>query len=145
MSERESWDRYFLTIAHSVATRATCDRLHVGCVLVDPRTKSILATGYNGSVRGMDHCDDVGHDMDHGHCVRTVHAEANAIAQAASRGVAVAGAVVYLTARPCWPCAKLLLNAGVQVIVYAKSYRDDERVTKACEARGVELVNVVFP
>jgi dCMP deaminase len=138
---RKSWADYFLGIAQAVSERATCDRLHVGCVLVETDTKVILATGYNGSVRGAPHCDDVGHDMDHGHCVRTVHAEGNAIAQAASRGISVAGATAYLTARPCWPCCKLLLNSGIVRIVYAASYRDDERVTNACMQARVDLVH----
>lgn len=136
---RDTWNVYFLKIAYAVAERATCNRLHVGCVLVDPGTRSILATGYNGSARGSDHCDDVGHDMVNGHCVRTAHAEANAIAQAAAQGVAVRGAFAYLTAYPCWGCAKLLLNAGVSRIVYAKAYRVDERVEAAAARVGAVL------
>ena len=86
MSGRSSWDQYFMDIARQVATRATCDRKHVGALLVRDRT--ILSTGYNGSIRGLPHCDDVGHMMENGHCVATVHAEANAIIQAAKNGVA---------------------------------------------------------
>jgi dCMP deaminase len=126
---RQSWTEYLLAIAQAVSTRATCDRLHVGCVLVDDG-HTILATGYNGSVRGREHCDDVGHDMVEGHCVRTVHAEANAIAQAASNGVRIWGATAFITAYPCWQCAKLLANAGVVHVVCAKAYRIDERVAK---------------
>jgi len=80
MRARASWDEYFMAIARVVATRSTCDRKHVGAVIV--REKMILTTGYNGSIRGLEHCDDVGHLMEEGHCVRTVHAEANAIVQA---------------------------------------------------------------
>lgn len=140
---RTSWADYFLGIAFEVSKRATCDRLHVGCVLVDS-DKSILATGYNGSVRGLPHCDDAGHDMDEGHCVRTVHAEANAIVQAASRGARTQGAIAYVTNRPCWPCTKLLINAGVVNIFYAEAYRDDPRVTQACRDAKVGLVHHEF-
>src|SRR5215510_7751696 len=82
---RVDWHTYFMNIAHQVATRATCDRKHVGAVIVRDRT--ILSTGYNGSIRGMAHCDEVGHDIEGGHCVATIHAEANAILQAAKNGV----------------------------------------------------------
>ena len=82
---RANWSEYFMAIAKQVSTRSTCDRKHVGAVIV--RDKVILSTGYNGSLRGAPHCDDVGHDMENGHCVRTMHAEANAVAQAAKNGV----------------------------------------------------------
>ena len=87
---RPEWDDYFMGFALAAARRATCDRQHVGAVIVVD--KQVVATGYNGSVRGMPHCHEVGHDMESGHCVRTIHAEMNALAQAARRGVAVAGA-----------------------------------------------------
>ncbi len=119
---RSTWDEYFARIAAEVATRATCPRKHVGAVLV--RDRSILATGYNGSVRGMAHCDDAGCLMIQGHCARTVHAEINALAQAARHGVRVDGATVYTTAFPCWSCAKALLNAGVARLVYSEPYQD---------------------
>ena len=101
MDRRASWDEYFMNIARMVATRATCDRKHVGAVLVRDRT--LLSTGYNGSIRGLGHCSEEGHMMEDGHCVRTVHAEANAIIQAAKNGVAIDGATIYTTASPCWP------------------------------------------
>ncbi len=97
---RASWDEYFMNIASEVSTRSTCDRKFVGAVIV--RDKSILATGYNGSIRGLPHCDEEGHLMEDGHCVRTVHAEANAIVQAARNGVRIEGATIYVTASPCW-------------------------------------------
>ena len=99
-----------MDIATQVATRATCDRKHVGAVLVRDRT--ILSTGYNGSIRGLPHCDEVGHMMENGHCVATVHAEANAILQAAKNGVRHRRRDLYTTASPCWPCFKLIANAG---------------------------------
>lgn len=134
---RTSWDDYFMRIAAEVATRATCDRKHVGCVLV--RDKCIIATGYNGSIRGLPHCDDEGHLMDDGHCVRTVHAEANAIVQAARLGARIEGATAYVTAFPCWGCFRLLVQAGVVRVVYGDAYRPDQKVLDVAAATGVAL------
>ena len=117
---RPSWHEYFFEIATLVATRATCDRAHVGCVIV--KDKHILSTGFNGSVSGAPHCDDEGHFMEDGHCIRTSHAEANAVAQAAKLGIGLAGSTAYVTHRPCLGCARLLLQAGVVICLYDKSY-----------------------
>lgn len=136
---RVSWDEYFMNIGREVATRSTCDRKHVGAVLV--RDKIILATGYNGSIRGLPHCDDAGHLMEEGHCVRTVHAEANAIVQAAKSGVRIDGAGIYVTASPCWNCFKLIANAGVSRIVFGEFYRD-QRIYEMSLAIGIELVDL---
>jgi len=129
-----------MRIALDVASRATCPRRSVGAVIV--RDKMIIATGYNGSVRKMDHCHDVGCMMEDDHCVRTIHAEANALIQAARTGARVDGATVYINVFPCWPCAKLLFNAGVVRIVYSELYRPtlDQRVLGAAEALGVAVV-----
>lgn len=135
---RPTWDQYFLRLCESVATRATCDRKHVGCIITKDRR--ILATGYNGSAVGQPHCDDIGHLMKNGHCVRTVHAEANAIAQCAHHGVTVAGGTVYVTAFPCFYCTKLLVNCGIVRVVYAEDYRVDEDALYAFTLAGVELV-----
>ncbi|MDP7071799.1 MAG: deaminase, partial [Candidatus Marinimicrobia bacterium] len=89
MTDRVSWETYFMNIAQEVATRSTCSRKHVGSVIV--RDKTILSTGYNGSLRGLPHCDEAGHEMENDHCVRTVHAEANAIVQSAANGVRIEG------------------------------------------------------
>ena len=137
---RKSWDDYFMDIATQVATRATCDRKHVGAVIVRDRT--ILSTGYNGSIRGMEHCDDVGHMMEDGHCVRTIHAEQNAIVQAAKNGVAIDGASIYITCSPCWICFKLIANCGIKRIVFAEEYREDPRRIEVCERLGIELVDL---
>lgn len=119
---RPSWDDYFLSLAEAASTRATCDRLHVGCVLV--RNNRQLVTGYNGSLPGDAHCDDVGHILDaNGSCIATMHAEQNAIAQAAELGVSVAGATAYLTDSPCRLCARLLFAAGVRRVVFEHRYR----------------------
>jgi dCMP deaminase len=137
--KRASWDEYFMNIAREASTRSTCDRKFVGTVVV--RDKSILATGYNGSIRGEPHCDEVGHLMEDGHCVRTVHAEANAIVQAARNGVRIDGATIYVTASPCWGCFRLLANAGVTRIVYGEFYRD-KRSFEVAQKLGIELVHL---
>jgi dCMP deaminase len=135
---RKSWDAYFMDIAREVASRATCDRKHVGCVLV--KDKYIIATGYNGSVAGLSHCDEVGHMMLNGHCERTSHAEANAIVQAAKHGVSTDGCSAYITASPCWTCFKLLASGGIKRIVFGEFYRD-ERIFEAAKTLGIELVD----
>ena len=137
MTQRSSWDQYFMQIARQVATRATCDRKHVGAVLVRDRT--ILSTGYNGSIRGLPHCDDAGHMMENGHCVATVHAEANAIIQAAKNGVRIDGATIYTSASPCWSCFKLIANSGCVRIVLGVFYRDP-RIFEYSAKLGIELV-----
>jgi dCMP deaminase len=136
---RVDWHTYFMNIAHQVATRATCDRKHVGAVIVRDRT--ILSTGYNGSIRGMAHCDEVGHDIDGGHCVATIHAEANAILQAAKNGVGTDGAELYTTASPCWTCFKLIANAGIRTIYFGEFYRDQKSL-KVAKQIGVTLVDL---
>jgi dCMP deaminase len=142
MDHRVSWDEYFMNIARVVATRATCDRKHVGAVLV--RHKTILSTGYNGSIRGLPHCSESGHMMEDGHCVRTVHAEANAIIQAAKNGVAIEGATIYTTASPCWPCFKVIANSGCSRIVFGEFYRDN-RIFEYAQQIGIELVSLNVP
>ena len=136
---RVDWHTYFMNIAHQVATRATCDRKHVGAVIVRDRT--ILSTGYNGSIRGMAHCDEVGHDIDGGHCVATIHAEANAILQAAKNGVGTDAAEIYTTASPCWTCFKLIANAGIRTIYYGEFYRDQKSL-KVAKQIGIALVDL---
>lgn len=141
-NERASWDEYFMGIARQVATRATCDRKHVGAVIVRDRT--ILSTGYNGSIRGLEHCDEVGHMMEAGHCVRTIHAEANAIIQAAKNGVAIANADIYITASPCWQCFKMIANAGIKRIFFGEFYRD-ERIYEVAKVLKIELIELRIP
>ena len=128
-----------MEMARHVATRATCDRKHVGAVIVRDRT--VLSTGYNGSIRGFDHCDEVGHMMENDHCVATVHAEANAIIQAAKNGVAIDGAELYTTASPCWPCFKLIANAGIKRVSYGEFYRDQRSIDVANRLE-MELVDL---
>lgn len=139
---RPSWDEYFLQIARTVATRATCPRASVGCVLT--RAHRILTTGYNGAPRGAAHCFDAGCIVVNDHCQRATHAEANAVVQAALHGVTVAGATAYCTHQPCVNCSKLLISAGVERIVYEDAYPDVIAEQLLGEA-GVELVRVPVP
>ncbi len=136
---RVDWHTYFMNIAREAATRSTCDRKHVGAVIV--REKTILSTGYNGSIRGMPHCDENGHEMENGHCVGTIHAEANAIIQAARNGVNINGGELYTTASPCWSCFKLIANSGIHTIYYGEFYRD-ERSLKVARQAGIELIDL---
>ena len=136
---RISWEEYFMNIAKQVASRSTCDRKHVGAVIV--RDKTILSTGYNGSIRGMPHCDEAGHMMENDHCVATIHAEANAVLQAAKNGVMIDKAELYITASPCWPCFKMLANAGIKKIYYGEFYRD-ERIFDVAKKLGIELKHI---
>ena len=137
--KRAGWDDYFMNIARVVASRSTCDRKFVGAVVV--RDKTILSTGYNGSIRKLEHCDEAGHMMENNHCVATIHAEANAILQAAKNGVCIDGATIYTTASPCWPCFKLIANAGLKRICFGEFYRD-ERIFSIAKKVGIELVKL---
>ncbi|MDI6820779.1 MAG: dCMP deaminase family protein [Patescibacteria group bacterium] len=127
-STRPSWEEYFLNIAEIVSSRSTCDRLHVGAVIV--KNKAILSTGYNGSPRGLPHCDDIGHEIAGGHCVRTIHAEANALVQAARHGTAVDGATLFLTNSPCYDCFKMIVNAGIKEVIYENFYMSRYEASK---------------
>lgn len=133
---RPSWDEYFMELAHVVAKRSTCNRRSVGAVLV--REKRILTTGYNGSPPGQPHCTDVGCLMVDNHCVRAIHAEQNAIIQAALHGIDLRGSTCYVTSSPCVHCSKMLIAAGINRIVFADSYTEDLGQRMAREA-GVVL------
>lgn len=128
-NKRPSWDEYFLEIAKVVAKRSTCDRAHVGAVIA--KNKVILSTGYNGAPRGLAHCDDVGHEIVGGHCIRTIHAEANAIAQAARNGTVIEGATIYLTNSPCYDCFKMMINSGIGEVIYKDFYMSRYELSKA--------------
>jgi dCMP deaminase len=135
---RPDWDTYFLKIAQAVSERSTCDRAFVGCVLV--RDKRILTTGFNGSPSGQSHCDEAGHLMVDGHCVRTIHAEMNAIIQAALHGVSTNGATCYVTHFPCINCAKALVNAGITRLVYHQNYRQDPIALSFLRMANIEIL-----
>ena len=139
MSERVSWEEYFMNIAREVATRSTCDRKHVGAVIV--RGKTILATGYNGSIRGLAHCDEAGHEMENTHCIRTIHAEANAIVQSARHGVRLEDSEIFITASPCYNCFKLIANAGINKIYFGEFYRE-QRILDHAKELNIQLIDL---
>jgi dCMP deaminase len=143
---RPSWDEYFMEIANTVAKRATCDRGRAGCVVV--KDKQILVTGYVGSPKGLPHCDDVGHLMkkvihEDGHvsqhCVRTIHAEQNAITQAARFGIALDGSTMYVKMTPCRTCAMLIINTGIKRVVCEKKYHAGAESEEMFRQAGVRL------
>lgn len=145
-NKRPSWDAYFIEVANTVSQRATCNRGKSGCVIV--RDKQILVTGYVGSPVGLPHCDDVGHQMKKtvhedgtvtNHCVRTVHAEQNAICQAAKRGIALKGATLYCRMTPCRVCAMLIINCGIERIVCERKYHAGAESEKMFEEAGITL------
>jgi len=138
-NQRTNWNQYFIDVAYVVASRATCSRKHVGAVIV--RDKRILSTGYNGSISGQPHCNDEGHMLENNHCVRTIHAEMNAIAQAARSGVAIDNADIYVTASPCWNCFKVIINSGIKKIYYDEFYNDD-RIFPIAEAASIKLEQI---
>ncbi len=151
-STRPSWDEYFLGIMRMAGARSTCDRGRSGAVIV--KDKRILSTGYVGSPVGTAHCDDVGHEMhtvthpdgsQSRHCIRTAHAEQNAIVQAARVGVALEGATLYCSMTPCYICAKMIVNAGIVRVVAAKEYHAGTRSKEIFEEAGVafELVDEI--
>jgi len=144
---RPSWDEYFMKVADTVAQRATCDRGRSGCVIT--RDKQILVTGYVGSPKGLPHCDEVGHlfkQVTHedgrttNHCMRTVHAEQNAICQAARRGIMLNGATLYCRMTPCRTCAMLIINCGIVRVVCEKKYHAGGESEAMFKEAGVELV-----
>lgn len=120
MSNRLSWDEYFMLQAYIASSRSTCNRASVGCLLV--RDNKVLSTGYNGSAPGQPHCDEVGHQLVNGHCVRTIHAEQNAISQCALMGKSCKDSIAYITHYPCINCAKLLVASGISKIYYMMDY-----------------------
>ena len=134
---RPSWDDYFMAIAKIIASRGTCDRLYAGSVLV--KDNRIISTGYNGSPQGQPHCDDVGHLLEEGHCVRTIHGEHNAILQAAVHGsTSTVGSTMYTKYNPCIHCTKYVIAAGIKRVVVGKVYRG-EAALEMLKAAGVKV------
>ncbi|MFA5076135.1 MAG: cytidine/deoxycytidylate deaminase family protein [Patescibacteria group bacterium] len=142
---RPSWDEYFMGIAKAAASRATCDRGRSGCCIA--RDKRILVTGYVGSPMNCPHCDEVGHELhtvrhldghETQHCIRTTHAEQNAICQAALLGVSLNGATIYCKMTPCYVCAKMIINCGIKRVVCEFDYHDGERSKEIFSQAGVE-------
>jgi dCMP deaminase len=143
---RPTWDEYFMELSQTAAKRATCDRGRSGCVIV--RDKQVLVTGYVGSPKGLPHCDDVGHLMkkvvhDDGsvtqHCMRTVHAEQNAICQAARNGIALNGGTLYCRMTPCRTCAMLIINCGIERVVCQNRYHAGVESEEMFRIAGVKL------
>ncbi|MDR1637417.1 MAG: cytidine/deoxycytidylate deaminase family protein [Treponema sp.] len=144
--KRPSWDEYFMEVCEAISKRATCDRGRSGCVIA--RDNQILVTGYVGAPAGLPHCDEVGHQLkktlhEDGsvttHCVRTVHAEQNAICQAAKRGIAIGGSTLYCRMTPCRTCAMLIINCGIVRVVCQRRYHDAEDSEKMLETAGIRL------
>ncbi|MAF13373.1 MAG: dCMP deaminase [Parcubacteria group bacterium] len=134
---RPSWDDYFMAIAKIIAARGTCDRLYAGSVLV--KDNRIISTGYNGSPPSSPHCADVGHLLEEGHCVRTIHGEHNAILQAAVQGsTSTAGSTMYSKYNPCIHCTKYVIAAGIKRVVIGKIYRNAKAVDMLKEA-GIQV------
>ncbi|OEF95768.1 ComE operon protein 2 [Desulfuribacillus alkaliarsenatis] len=140
MSNRISWDEYFMAQAKILALRSSCERLSVGAVLVKDRRT--IAGGYNGSITGDEHCIDVGCKVVDNHCVRTIHAEINALLQCAKFGVSTEGAEAYVTHFPCLHCAKALIQAGVKAVYWENDYRNSEYAIELFEKSGVKLGKV---
>ncbi len=143
---RPSWDEYFLEVMSAAAKRATCDRGRSGCVIA--KDKQIISTGYVGAPVGLPHCDEVGHqfkDTIHEdghisrHCVRTAHAEMNAITNAAKRGVSIDGSTVYCQMTPCRTCSMAIINGGVKRVVCVRKYHAGEESEKMLETARVKL------
>ena len=146
IDKRPSWDEYFLKLLGVIAERATCDRGKASCVIV--KDKHILSTGYVGSARGLPHCDDVGHLLktvkeDDGtksqHCLRTIHAEQNAICQAAKLGIALDGSTLYVKMTPCKACTMMIINCGIKRVVCAKKYQKGEESEEMFKQAGVKI------
>ena len=137
---RPHWDDYFMQMAEMVATRSTCNRANVGAIIV--KDKRVLSTGYNGSPAGLEHCDEDGHEMEDGHCVRTIHAELNAITIAAKNGVSIDKSEIYITHFPCYHCFKILANVGIKAIYYKNAYRPAQKIMDYAKQLGIELQEV---
>ena len=120
---RLSWDEYFMKISNLVATRSTCNKIAVGCVIT--KDCRIIGTGYNGAPIGLPHCIDEGCIEIDKHCIRSLHAEVNAILQCAMHGISTRGSIIYVTHLPCWHCSLMLINAGISKIIYVNDYIDD--------------------
>ena len=146
---RPSWDEYFMAVMEAISKRSTCDRGRSGCVIT--KDKQVVSAGYVGSAAGDDHCDDIGHLMQKRlntdgsisqHCVRTIHAEQNAICQAAKKGIAIDGGTLYCRMTPCPVCAKMIINCGIKRVVCQRRYHDGkeaERLFRKCSVKIIHL------
>lgn len=140
--KRIEWDQYFMAQSFLLSSRSTCKRLSVGATIV--RDKRIIAGGYNGSIAGGDHCIDKGCYVIDNHCVRTIHAEMNALLQCAKFGVPTEGAEIYVTHFPCLQCTKSIIQSGIKVIYYAEDYKNDSYAMELLEQAKVKVEKVPF-
>lgn len=140
--ERISWHQYFMAQSHLLALRSTCTRLTVGATIV--RDKRIIAGGYNGSIAGGDHCIDNGCYVIDNHCVRTIHAEMNALLQCAKFGVPTAGSEIYVTHFPCLQCCKSIIQAGITAVYYAEDYKNHPYAVELFKQAGVKMEKVPY-
>lgn len=140
--KRIEWDQYFMAQSFLLSSRSTCTRLSVGATIV--RDKRIIAGGYNGSIAGGDHCIDKGCYVVDNHCVRTIHAEMNALLQCAKFGVPTEGAEIYVTHFPCLQCTKSIIQSGIKVIYYAEDYKNDSYAMELLEQAKVKVEKVPF-
>ena len=140
--QRISWDEYFMAQSHLLSLRSTCSRLSVGATIV--KDKRIVSGGYNGSIKGDEHCIDVGCKVVEGHCVRTIHAEINAILQCSKFGVGTEGATIYVTHFPCLNCTKSIIQAGIKEICYANHYRNNEYARELLEKSSVVVRKIDY-
>ncbi len=143
MENRIPWDQYFMSQSLLLSTRSTCTRLAVGATIV--RDRRVISGGYNGSVSGDVHCTDVGCYMVDGHCIRTIHAEVNAILQCAKFGVPTKGADIYVSYFPCLQCTKTIIQAGIKNLYYLHDYRTSEYAKELLEHAGISLIQVEMP
>lgn len=138
--ERMSWNQYFMLQSYILSSRSTCERLSVGAVIV--RDKRIIAGGYNGSISGEKHCIVDGCHVVNNHCVRTIHAEVNAITQCAKFGVSTEGTDIYVTHFPCLNCCKTLIQSGIKNVYYANDYKNDPYAIELFEKSGITTKHV---
>lgn len=138
--KRIPWNQYFMLQAVLLSLRSTCERLSVGAILV--RDKRVIAGGYNGAVSGDDHCIDVGCYVVDGHCLRTIHAEMNAVLQCSKFGIPTDGAEIYVTDFPCLQCTKSLLQAGIKKIYYMRNYHNDDYAIRLLKRKKIAVEQV---
>lgn len=145
--KRPTWDEYFVKIMDMVGSRGSCDRGRAGCVIT--RENRIIATGYAGSPMGLPHCDEVGHEMhtvvhEDGlqtrHCIRILHAEQNAICEAARMGISINGATLYCKITPCYTCAKMIINAGIKRVVCAQDHHEGEGAKQIFQEANIDFL-----
>ena len=140
--ERITWDQFFMAQCHLLAVRSTCTRLAVGATIV--RDNRIVAGGYNGSISGGDHCIDHGCYVVDNHCIRTIHAEMNALLQCSKYGIPVAGSTLYVTHFPCLQCSKAIIQAGIRQVIYSTDYRNNDYAIKLFAQSGVAVQHIPF-